>query len=156
MLYSKGTEYAIRSLAWMAKDNGHQARRVEDIARLSKVPAPFLAKTFQKLAKDGILSSVKGPAGGYRLAKLPSRLSLLDIVASVDGLYSMQGCLMGQGKCSDSNSCPIHKKWKRVKNNILDFLKTATIADLALSLKKSGQVWQESSRYARHTRIVRH
>jgi len=109
---------------------------VEDIARLAQVPAPFLAKTFQKLTKDGILFSVKGPAGGYGLAKLPARLSLLEVVASVDGLYAMQGCLMGQGKCSDSNSCPIHKRWKGVKNNILDFLKTATIADLALSLKK--------------------
>jgi Rrf2 family transcriptional regulator, iron-sulfur cluster assembly transcription factor len=137
MLYSKGTEYAIRSLAWMAKENGSQARRVEDIARLAEVPAPFLAKTFQKLAKDGILWSVKGPSGGYVLARLPSQLSLLDIVASIDGLYDMDGCILGQGKCSDTNSCPIHKKWLGTKKGLLDFLKTATIADIALSLKKS-------------------
>jgi len=137
MLYSKGTEYAIRSLAWMAKQNGNRAQRVEDIARLAQVPAPFLAKTFQKLAKDGILWSVKGPSGGYVLARLPSRLSLLDIVASVDGLYDMDGCILGKGKCSDINSCPIHKKWLATKKGILEFLRTATIADIALSLKKS-------------------
>lgn len=137
MLYSKGTEYAIRSLAWMAKENGNQARRVEDIAQLAEVPAPFLAKTFQKLAKDGILWSVKGPSGGYVLARLPSQLSLLDIVASIDGLYNMDGCILGQGKCSDINSCPIHKRWQATKKGILEFLRTATIADIALSLKKT-------------------
>jgi len=137
MLYSKGTEYAIRSLAWMAKENGNQARRAEDIAQRAEVPAPFLAKTFQKLAKDGILLSVKGPAGGYVLARLPSQLSLLDIVSSIDGTYDMDGCILGQGKCSDINSCPIHKKWLATKKGVLEFLKTATIADIALSLKKS-------------------
>jgi len=140
MLYSKGTEYAIRSLAWMAKENGHQARRVEDSARLAEVPAPFLAKTFQKLAKDGILWSVKGPSGGYVLARLPSQLSLLDIVASVDGLYDMDGCILGKGKCSDINSCAIHKKWVGTKKQIIEFLNTATIADIALSLKKKKAV----------------
>ena len=137
MLYSKGTEYAIRSLAWMAKENGSQARRVEDIARLSEVPAPFLAKTFQKLAKDGILLSVKGPSGGYVLARLPSQLSLLDIVTCIARCYDMDGCILGKGKCSDSNSCAIHKKWLGTKRGILEFLKTATIADIALSLKKN-------------------
>ena len=137
MLYSKGTEYAIRSLAWMAKENGNRAQRVEDIARLAQVPAPFLAKTFQKLAKDGVLWSVKGPSGGYVLARLPSQLSLLDIVSSIDGLYDMDGCILGKGKCSDINSCPIHKKWLATKKGILEFLRTATIADIALSLKKS-------------------
>lgn len=136
MLYSKATEYAIRSLAWMARENGNKARRAEDIARLAQVPAPFLAKTFQKLAKDGILLSVKGPAGGYVLARLPSQLSLLDILVSIDGTYQTDGCILGQGKCSDTNSCPIHKKWQSAKRNILEFLKTATIADIALSLKR--------------------
>ncbi len=137
MLYSKGTEYAIRSLAWMAKENGSQARRVGDIARLSEVPAPFLAKTFQKLAKDGILLSVKGPSGGYVLARLPSQLSLLDIVTCIDGCYEMDGCILGRGKCNDSNSCAIHKKWVGTKKQIIEFLNTATIADIALSLKKN-------------------
>lgn len=136
MLYSKATEYAIRSLAWMAKENGSEARRAEDIARLAEVPAPFLAKTFQKLAKDGILLSVKGPAGGYVLARLPSQLSLFHIVSSIDGTYQMDGCILGQGKCSDINSCPLHRKWQNAKKNIVEFLKTATIADIALSLKK--------------------
>lgn len=140
MLYSKATEYAIRSLAWMAKENGNRARRAEDIARLAQVPAPFLAKTFQKLSKDGILQSVKGPAGGYVLARLPSQLSLLDIVSSIDGTYQMDGCILGQGKCSDTNSCPIHKKWQSAKRNIFEFLKTATIADIALSLKKKRSI----------------
>lgn len=144
MLYSKGTEYAIRSLAWMAKQNGQEARPVEDIAQLAQVPAPFLAKTFQKLAKDGILSSVKGPSGGYILARLPSQLSLLDIVTSIDGLYDMEGCILGQGKCSDQNSCPIHKNWLQVKKNILVFLKTATIADIALTLKKKKASTQKT------------
>lgn len=137
MLYSKGTEYAIRSLAWMAKQNGNRAQRVEDIARLAEVPAPFLAKTFQKLAKDGVLWSVKGPSGGYVLARPPSQLSLLEIVSSIDGLYDMDGCILGKGKCSDTNSCPIHKKWLATKKGILEFLRTATIADIALSLKKN-------------------
>jgi len=140
MLYSKGTEYAIRSLAWMAKENGQKAMRVEDIASLAQVPAPFLAKTFQRLAKDGILSSLKGPSGGYILARLPSQLSLLDIVTSIDGLYDLEGCILGQGKCGDQNSCPIHKNWKEVKQSIVNFLRTATIADIALTLKKKRGV----------------
>lgn len=138
MLYSKGAEYAIRSLAWMAKENGKNAMRVEDVARLARVPAHFLAKTFQKLTKDGILSSAKGPYGGYRLSRLPSQLSLLEIVSSIDGLYDFEGCMLGKGKCSDQNSCPIHKNWKGVKKVILDFLKTATIADITKALKKQN------------------
>jgi Rrf2 family transcriptional regulator, iron-sulfur cluster assembly transcription factor len=130
MLYSSACEYAIRALTHMAD---HPDRRVKlrEICESEGIPAPFLANILHRLVGAGILSSARGPTGGYALVPDPSALSLLDIKAVVDGLQDLEACAVGLERCSDTTPCPLHDRWKPVRARIRTFLEETTLAAMA-------------------------
>ncbi len=131
MIYSKSSEYAIRACVHLARVPVGKCAMVKDIAKDENIPAHFLAKILQSLARKGLLKSTKGPSGGFCL-QLPSRnLKLLDIVAAVDGLEQYERCVAGLPQCTDSAPCPMHKNWARLRSRIISYLGSGSIGDLA-------------------------
>jgi len=86
MIYSRSAEYAIRAFVHLAQVPEGKYAMVKNIAEQEDIPAHFLAKILQQLARKGLLRSSKGPTGGFALRVDPAEIRLLDIVEALDGL----------------------------------------------------------------------
>ena len=100
------------------------------IAREIGAPQNYLGKLLQNLARAGLVQSQKGLGGGFRLARDPRTLSLLDVVDPIEHISRWSGCILGRPECSDEHPCAIHERWKRVRHSYLQMLRQTTIADL--------------------------
>jgi Rrf2 family protein len=94
------------------------------------LPGPYLAKILQNLVQAGILESVRGPKGGFRLAKAARQITVGEVVAALEGEGALEGCVMGFPDCGPVNPCPMHAAWSQVKAQMGVSLTHATIQDL--------------------------
>ncbi len=111
----------------------------KDIADFLETPQPFLAKLLQQLAKNKLVSSTKGPHGGFFLDENNLKRSVWDIVKAIDGTEKFDQCFMGLSKCGDENPCPVHFTVSPFKEKILKDFKDKTIEKFATEIKKSGR-----------------
>jgi Rrf2 family protein len=132
MIYSETVKYALLALAYLAL-NKDRLVKVEEIAEVQKIPKPFLSKIFHKLARERLLRSYKGPTGGFTLAVPPEQITIMDVIRCLDEDYKLDYCALRPGRCEEwqVSPCGVHEKWTRLREVILDYLKTTTIAQLA-------------------------
>lgn len=130
MVLSRACEYAIQAILYLARQDPGRLVMSKEIADRLHIPRHFLAKILQDLVRAGLVESFKGPTGGFRLAISPERLTLLDVVAAVDGLGIFDRCGIGLKQCSDDNPCPIHERWKPARQAIRDVLGQRSVAEL--------------------------
>ena len=134
MIYSRSSEYAIRAFVHLAQVPDGKFAMVKQIAADEEIPAHFLAKILQQLARKGLLKSSKGPTGRFSLRRPSGEIRLLDIVEALDGLTEYQNRASGLSECSDEMPCAMHDSWKALRSRIMDYLGRNTIADLAKAL----------------------
>src|SRR5947199_6050288 len=120
MIYSRSAEYAIRAFVHLAQVSEGKYAMVKNIAEQEDIPAHFLAKILQQLARKGLLRSSKGPTGGFALKMDASDIRLLDIVEALDGLAPYQECAMGLRQCNDEMPCGAHDSWKILRSGIME------------------------------------
>jgi Rrf2 family transcriptional regulator, iron-sulfur cluster assembly transcription factor len=104
--------------------------RSDDVADALKVPRNYLSKILHSLAKEGLLWSVRGPGGGFRMRVSPHSLQLYRVIQPFDDIEPRRTCLLGRPQCSDRNPCAAHEMWKGISEQVGDFLRQTTIADL--------------------------
>lgn len=128
-MFSKTCEYSIRSAIYIASLH-RKGRRVgvQEIADEIGSPAAFTAKILQRLVKLDILKSVKGPRGGFCLARPAEELYILDFVVAIDGENVLQDCILGFKKCSSKKPCPLHDKFVEVREHLNKLLRKTTLA----------------------------
>src|ERR1039458_2561709 len=136
MIYSRSAEYAIRAFVNLAQVQEGKYAMVKNIAEQEEIPAHFLAKILQQLARKGLLRSSKGPTGGFALRVDPSEIRLLDIVEALDGLAPYQQCTRGLWHCTAAMPCSMHDSWVNLRSRIMDYLGRNTILDLAKALEQ--------------------
>jgi len=122
VFFSKKCEYAIQAILLMAASENDSVRPSEEIARKLNIPKEFISKILQSLTESGIIESKKGKAGGFKLAKHPSKIKLIDIVEAIDGLESFNTCVLGFPNCSAENPCPLHDKWGELREKAYEML----------------------------------
>ena len=133
MLFSTATGYALRALAAMPENGSYSLAK--DLASQLGLPGPYLAKILQSLAQEGMLQSVRGPRGGFRLARPARHITVGAVVSVMDGMESMSGCVMGFTNCQGTGQgkpCPLHGAWQEVKDHLEQTMTTVTIRDLQL------------------------
>jgi Rrf2 family protein len=128
MLFSTATGYALQTLAALPGDGSYRLAR--NLAGQLHLPGPYLAKILQNLVQAGILESVRGPRGGFRLARPAQEVTVGDVVEALEGPGYLHGCVMGFAHCSSENPCPMHEAWSRVKAQMNASMTQATIQDL--------------------------
>jgi len=139
MLYSRSAEYAIRAFVHMAQAPEGKFCMARSIAEREQIPAHFLAKILQDLARKGLLRSNKGPAGGFALRVPASQIRLLDIVEALDG----------QALAQSAAQLPwVLDNWKALHSRIMESLGQNTVADVARALA-AQKAAQERGRKAR-------
>ncbi|MBK7733822.1 MAG: Rrf2 family transcriptional regulator [Chitinophagaceae bacterium] len=137
-MFSKACEYAIKATIFIAgqsmqnKKTGQKA-----IAKAIDGPEAFTAKTLQKLTRNKVVSADKGPNGGFYLTKDQlQNICLKHIVEVIDGNSLFENCGLGLNKCNDKKPCPVHNKFKLVKEGILVMLESTTVQFMAIQMKK--------------------
>ncbi len=130
MFYSTATGYALRALAILPEDGTFNLAK--NLASKLELPGPYLAKILQGLVQAGILESVRGPKGGFRLTRPSHRITVGEVVAAMEGPEAMEGCIMGFPSCGDDHPCPLHDAWSAVKTHVTASMTEATIRDLQL------------------------
>ena len=146
MLWSSACDYAIRAATHLSEQPDVLVQ-LKDIARQERIPAPFVGKILQALVRADILRSVRGPRGGYGLARRPQEVTLLMIVAAIDGTRQLESCAVGLGPCSHDMLCPLHDAFSPVRDSIRAYLEHTTLADMAGALagKRARRVRRLSS-----------
>jgi Rrf2 family protein len=133
--------HAIRALASLGGLPKGKFAGASDLAKVIGAPPNYLGKLLQALSREGLLVSQKGMGGGFRLARAPKKITLWEIVNSIDPLERWSGCLLGRKSCTDDNPCVVHEQWKSIREQYLQLLKQTTVAEVAhhdlISLEES-------------------
>ena len=131
MLISQTSRYAVQAAIYLAERWGQDRLvPVGEIAEALDVPRNYLSKTLHQLARDGVLVSVRGPKGGFRLSGDPATLTLADIVLPLEPTITDRRCLLGRTTCSDEDPCAAHDRWKSLADQEARFLVETSLADL--------------------------
>ncbi len=127
-LFSKTCEYALRAVFYIAsKSQDGQRVGIKEIAEKINSPEHFLGKILQKLSRQGIILSAKGPNGGFYIDAKGLNRPIADIIIALEGNNIFTGCGMGLSYCSESNPCPLHSEFKKVRNQIKHMLHITSI-----------------------------
>ncbi|TVR77888.1 MAG: Rrf2 family transcriptional regulator [Saprospirales bacterium] len=131
-MFSKACEYSIKAVIYLAtRSEQNQRARLPEIAEAIGSPEAFTAKILQELARKKLLISVKGPKGGFELNGDADEISLYKIVEIMDGDSLFHGCALGFKKCSDVHPCPVHNKFKAIRDHLTGVLLTTSIKEAA-------------------------
>jgi len=131
MMFSNSSKYAIKGVLYLAlnSDKDHKIM-VRDIFEVVHVQEAYLAKLLQELSRHGIVSSTRGPKGGFYLSNENRKRTLMDIVKVIDGEKRVNSCVMGIRNCDMNNPCVLHKLVGSNKSKFIKVLEKTTILDL--------------------------
>jgi Rrf2 family protein len=129
-MLSSTSDYALRALLVLAQADHGRPVRADEIARATGSPANYLAKTLNALAKAGIVSSARGPLGGFTLLVPADELSLARIIDCFDEARPSTRCLLGNRPCDGRHPCRAHARWSAVQAARRAPLADTTVADL--------------------------
>lgn len=140
-MFSKSCEYGIRAIIYIAAENEKGKKvGIAEICENIEAPAHFTAKILQILSRNRIVNSQKGVNGGFYMDQYQRELKLIEIVTAIDGKAIFTGCGLGLKQCSESNPCPLHNKFKAIRNDLKKMLESTTIDELGKNLKKGKSV----------------
>lgn len=131
MKLGRESEYAIAGLLALAKKPFGTTMLLRDIAVSGKVPESFLSKIFQKLARAGVLQSSRGAIRGYALAARAKDIRVKDVFLAIEGPDLFDRCLFWSDRCAESDPCPMHFRWKRIRQQAMEMMEETTLADIA-------------------------
>jgi Rrf2 family protein len=129
----KTAEYALRAVVWMGR-TPNEIESADVLAEKTKVPRRYLHKVLQDLVRGKLARSQSGPGGGYRLARAPHLITILDVVNAVAPLERIDRCPLGMR--SHVELCPLHKELDKAYAAIELSLSKVTIAQLVRSAAK--------------------
>ena len=132
MRLSTRGRYALRAMIDLAlhADEGPVLR--SDIAERQEISAHYTEQLFVKLRRAGLVESVRGPGGGYILAKSADQIRAGDIIRTVEGPIALVHCVAAQQEtaCHRVDSCVTHLLWKRLSDKVAEVLDSVTLKDL--------------------------
>ena len=134
-MFSKTCEYGIRAMVLMTEEG--RVLRAKELAKKISSPESFTAKILQRLNKEGLLKSVKGPQGGYSLSRPAEDISLASIVKALDGEGVFINCVLGLPKCNAKQPCPLHNQFGVIRDNISHMLRNTNLYNLHRELPRN-------------------
>lgn len=130
MVITRATEYAIRTILYLAQQPKNEIVLKKDICRTQNVTPAFLTKILQPLIKAGIVSSQRGVGGGFLLTKDPDDINLLDILQAEEGELKLNHCLLDEDACRRDKHCSAHEVWHEAQDEMIKVLKKYSVTQL--------------------------
>jgi Rrf2 family protein len=128
---SKKADYALIAMKHLALRGDRGSSSAREIAGLYDIPIELMAKVLQRLVQRGLLESHQGTRGGYKLARVPSQISVADVIQAIEGPVTVTACTTEEGQCEQFSKCNVRDPLFRVRERILAALGECTIAELA-------------------------
>ena len=127
-LTTKG-RFAVTAMLDLALNEDAKPVTLAGISERQAISLSYLEQLFSRLRRQGLVTSVRGPGGGYRLAKAHAEISVSHIISAVDELIDATQCA-GKEDCHDTGRCMTHDLWASLNTKILDYLSGVTLAEL--------------------------
>jgi len=132
-MITQKTRYALRSLLFLAEEQGGAPVQLARIAESQRVPPKYLELIMIDLKKAGLVKSVRGPKGGYRLAREPEQISFGEIVRSMEGPIALVSCASVNfyapcGDCQDEATCAIRRAFTILRDQSTEALDSISLA----------------------------
>lgn len=129
-MYSKTSEYALRTLIFMAKDETkmHSAAYLH---KQLKIPKKYLQQLLTQLSKKKLIVSTRGKYGGFMLNGSSKEIYLSDIIEATDGFNEASKCIFGFEDCALETPCVMHDIWASTQSKIQKKVKSARLSDIA-------------------------
>jgi Rrf2 family protein len=132
MRFQKTTEYAIRVMVFLAK-NQQQRYSAHRLHRELDIPYKYLGRLMSRLSGAGLVEVSAGKLGGYRIVRDLGSIYLYQIAELVEGLEDYERCILGFAECSDEHPCALHNLWREHREAIKKMLYETSLADLDYS-----------------------
>ncbi len=136
MRLSTRAQYAVRAMVDLALYSNDKPVSLKEIAQREDIPLSYLEQLFFRLKNGGIVSSIRGPGGGYVLARNSALIKVGEIVVTVEEALSPVACMdEGSAGCSRTSQCVTHNVWKGLGERIRGFLDAITLEDLTMEAR---------------------
>jgi FeS assembly SUF system regulator len=123
---SKLADYGTVIMTAMAREP-QRIQSAADVALRTGVAAPTVSKILKRLAREGLIVSVRGAKGGYMLPRSPAQISVADIISAMEGSLGMTECSSVPGLCTQESSCAVRGNWQRINQIVLKILQEMTL-----------------------------
>src|SRR5918999_934491 len=128
---SKKADYALMAMKHLATRADGASSSAREIAEQYDIPLELLAKVLQRLARRGLVTSLQGTRGGYRLARPTTLISVADIIEAIDGPLTVTACSTEEENCGQYAKCSVRDPLWRIKDRILSALATCSLQEIA-------------------------
>ncbi|WP_166962635.1 RrF2 family transcriptional regulator [Yeosuana marina] len=140
-MLSNACQYAIRAILYLGIQTDENNKiGVKQISEDLETPQPFLAKLLQQLTKTNLVSSTKGPNGGFYLSEKDTKNSVWDVIKTIDGTSKFDSCFLGLSKCTDETPCPVHFIVSPFKEKLLNSFRDKTIEQYVIEIQQTGKI----------------
>lgn len=129
-MLSHASGYAITAMGHIAAAGGKPVL-IKEISEAAGIPAPYLGKIINTLAKQGLVATQRGVGGGVTLARPAIEITLHSVCAALNDPAVHSTCMLGTAECSDARACPAHKFWTVHRAKLHSFLSATNVADIA-------------------------
>jgi len=127
----KLADYGLVLMTCMARGNKETLRTARDLARETRLPVSTVSKLLKELLQSGLLLSHRGMKGGYLLARQPRQISVVEIIAAIEGPMALTECSTDvTGLCTLERGCPIKSNQQVISRAVRGVLERITLADL--------------------------
>jgi Rrf2 family transcriptional regulator, iron-sulfur cluster assembly transcription factor len=127
-MINQSADYALRAVLFVAQRTDDGCTSADMIAGATGIPRNYLGKVLHVLSQAQVLTSIRGPNGGFRLAQAPETLSLATVVQPFQKMPARQMCLHGNRECDATDPCSSHQRWQDMADRITTFFQDTTIA----------------------------
>ena len=123
--------YAIRAVLRLANINSDKPVSIRELSECEDISAEFLEQIFFRLRKSGIISSVRGPGGGFKLEKSPSEITILDLFTAVEEGFHLTPCIPDNGYfCDRETFCSVNNLWLNAYEYVKQYFDSITLDDI--------------------------
>ena len=137
----KLTDYAVVLMVQLAKDGQDVSRSANTLAEKTGVPEPTVAKVLKLLAREKLIESARGAAGGYKIARAANDISVNEIVTAMEGPVAITACVDGNaGDCKSEMRCPVKGYWDPVNKAIRTALENVKLSDMGVTSPRAPRV----------------
>lgn len=132
MTLSKRGDYVMRSAISLARAFDQETwRKIREVVADTEVPTTFASQILADLVRAGLARSKAGRDGGYRLSRVPSDISVLEVIEAGEGPLQAERCALSEGPCRWETVCPLHETWSKATVALRELLADTSLAEVA-------------------------
>ncbi len=130
MELTKAGDYGVFGVIYLAKQPRGKIVSLSEVSKAENIPEKFLAKIFQSLTRSGLIRSHRGAGGGFSLARPANKITVKELLESIQGPIYFTKCLSNLYDCDRKEICKLRNLWKKAQDYSIKILTQKTLADL--------------------------